>query len=991
MAPAGAAASGKHKRFGDEDEETKFMEGNLTEDISSFIKSLKFPGEAPVDLEGAKKPQQNAKKDTKKGKGVEEEPKAAKEKVAGKKKATQPTTSERTEPKPSPSTSKHTCWNADDSKDTKPASAALISAASSSSKPGKKQKFIIEPTPYWYQALPPLHPPMDTIPELSQPDIHTLHEKADALLRQEAERANANPDAVQQLGTSDKAFLSQILSGGTVMDKLSALTLMVQASPLHNQRALESLKTMAGKKAKDESLKALKAIVDLWVGGAAPERKLKYFVDQPLGHPAVTDRHLVVWAFEDWFKKYFFSLLQVLERLTLDNLSYIRSQAVGMVYTLLQDRPEQEQNLLKLLTNKLGDTDRTVSSKVSHLLLLLLQVHPSMKSILIREVSSLALRPTPPATSTTPGASTSVSSSTAVAAQHARYYAIVTFSQIPLSPKEQEVAQLLVTVYFELFVTILGNANDGVPELEQEDGNEKTEKASPAPPTTKRKPAKKSQSKGKSRTTNAFTEAEDSYSKLIAVILTGVNRALPYARMDDALFSKRIGVLARIVRTATFNVGLQALVLIQQIAQGRPNVLDTFYRLLYATLHDPRLSQSSKHAMYLNLLFKAAKNDDNLPRLCAFVKRFLQTLVGGFGGQGEASFVCGGLFLLGEIFTLRPQLRKWASVTERVDDSDEEADPPADPSSSSPSKEIYDGKHPDPRHANAERAPLWELVPLLSHFHPSVVLHASQLLSGNTVTADADLHLHSTSSFLDRFVSRKPKKVVAKGGSVMQPTALGDSGVLVRELRGTGAAMVDEGTLKHGSTGLPVDQLFFKKHYENKREKKVTKGKGGDDDADGLGLEEDDEEDEEDEAGDEDEVWKAIEESHPDAEALSDVDEDEDASAPSGLSDIGEDEGEEFDEDAFEDEFETNDVSDDEPGMDVDGFAEDSDDLLSLDGLGKDEEDEEDDWGGVGTKKRKPSKTQKGGRSTKRRKTLPTFASYEDYQKMIDEAEEENL
>ena len=51
---------------------------------------------------------------------------------------------------------------------------------------------------------------------------------------------------------------------------------MAQSSPLHNTRALEMLKGMAQKKGREESLKALRAIVDWWVGGAAPDRKLKY-------------------------------------------------------------------------------------------------------------------------------------------------------------------------------------------------------------------------------------------------------------------------------------------------------------------------------------------------------------------------------------------------------------------------------------------------------------------------------------------------------------------------------------------------------------------------------------------------------------------------------------------------------------------------------------------------------------------------------------------
>lgn len=40
---------------------------------------------------------------------------------------------------------------------------------------------------------------------------------------------------------------------------------------------------------------------------------LRYFRDQPLNHLEKKDVHLVVWYFEDWLKKYFFSLLQTLE------------------------------------------------------------------------------------------------------------------------------------------------------------------------------------------------------------------------------------------------------------------------------------------------------------------------------------------------------------------------------------------------------------------------------------------------------------------------------------------------------------------------------------------------------------------------------------------------------------------------------------------------------------------------------------------------------
>ena len=98
----------------------------------------------------------------------------------------------------------------------------------------------------------------------------------------------------------------------------------------------------------------------------------RYFRDQPLLHSGVTDQYLIVWYFEDWLKKFFYSVLQTLEVIdinfipcrcstdqgttktySLDPLPYVRTQTLGFISTLLREKPEQEQNLLRLLVNKL--------------------------------------------------------------------------------------------------------------------------------------------------------------------------------------------------------------------------------------------------------------------------------------------------------------------------------------------------------------------------------------------------------------------------------------------------------------------------------------------------------------------------------------------------------------------------------------------------------------------------------------------------------------
>jgi ribosome biogenesis protein MAK21 len=124
--------------------------------------------------------------------------------------------------------------------------------------------------------------------------------------------------------------------------------------------------------------------------------------------------------------------------------------------------------------------------------------------------------------------------------------------------------------------------------------------------------------------------------------------------------NKHIDTLFLITHTSTFNISLQALLLIQQIASSMSSSLlaksitDRYYRTLYASLHDPRLASSSKQAMYLNLLFKSLKSDEDNERVKAFVRRFVQVLVS--GGSGATEFVAGGLYLLGEVGIMCPNL-----------------------------------------------------------------------------------------------------------------------------------------------------------------------------------------------------------------------------------------------------------------------------------------------------------------------------------------------
>jgi len=147
-------------------------------------------------------------------------------------------------------------------------------------------------------------------------------------------------------------------------------------------------------------------------------------------------------------------------------------------------------------------------------------------------------------------------------------------------------------------------------------------------------------------------------TRLVAAVLTGINRAMPFAKLDESMwvtqdylvaetngsFTKHMDTLFKITHAGTFNTSIQALQLIYQVARSRPAVADRYYRTLYDSLVDPRLVTSSKQAMYLNLLFKSLKTDTTLTRVMAFVKRLLQML-----GLQQPPFICGALYLLGEV------------------------------------------------------------------------------------------------------------------------------------------------------------------------------------------------------------------------------------------------------------------------------------------------------------------------------------------------------
>ncbi|KAJ1960465.1 RNA-binding ribosome biosynthesis protein mak21, partial [Dispira parvispora] len=551
---------------------------------------------------------------------------------------------------------------------------------------------------------------------------------------------------------------------------------------------------------------------------------------------------------------------------------------------------------------------------------------------------------------------------------------------------------------------------------------------------------------------------ENEYSKLLAAILTGVNRSLPYANLDNHAFDEYVEMLFRLIHFRNFNTVIQAFVLLYQMSQVKVALRDRFYRALYEAMLDFRLVLSSKQVMFLNVLLKSLSTDPSSPRVMAFVKRMLQIAT-----FHDPSMVCGLLFVVGKVMSSRPPLHGMINQPEDNDgeerfddvvsdveeevaaetpttvdaleksDSEDEQNPDAQahsvPNAATSKSEKYDSAKRDPRYALAEITCLWELLPFTQHFHPSVRLYASRLLSLDFL-ADATPNLHNFSlhNFLDKFVFRNPKKnpVKSKGQSLMQPRVdeinprkSGDTNYIVNKKVFTGVQWGVPNKRLHGPSGFAADEEFLHAYHMQKKERAQArkksveaKSKESDDDAEELSEFGSMDEVEDDEDGgfggledvDESEIWKAMKKGMPEVADLEDSegssidgsqggDDDEDADLLRALQDdeeLGRDIEEDFDSQLLEA------GSDSDEGEDFVSAPEFSDE-------GEEEELRDDDLSeepvATSGKRKKRSapksavdissllKTQPKGKGHKKIKLadLPLVASMEDYAHLLDQ------
>ena len=231
--------------------------------------------------------------------------------------------------------------------------------------------------------------------------------------------------------SGDQKWVTDVLKSGTISDKVAALALVVQESPIHELSALDSLLAMASRKEYRTSQLALEALKDLLIHNLLPDRRLVPFRNQPFLHPEMT----MISAMACWYEEQLLNRMEMvviaLEVGLKSNIEYFKKQCMDIAADLLMGKPERESKFLEMLVNKLGDPSGAVGSKCIELLRKVVKNHPAMKGIIVREVRQLIYRP-----------------NLGVRVVHS---GIIFLSQVTLVRGDHDVASQLVECYMSLF------------------------------------------------------------------------------------------------------------------------------------------------------------------------------------------------------------------------------------------------------------------------------------------------------------------------------------------------------------------------------------------------------------------------------------------------------------------------------------------------------------------------------------------------------------
>eukprot|EP00347_Sterkiella_histriomuscorum_P015659 403356183 len=644
-------------------------------------------------------------------------------------------------------------------------------------------------------------PQQDKKPQQTQPTITplkkiqdniiiyaNLYKKAENLVRQ-------NEQTYYQKLTKDNKdgdYLLKMLKEGTITDKISALSLLIQKDPIKSLTYLKTLINLSKKKNRKQAESSIGALRDLFTehGLLKEDSKLLPFSKNPhimnRKESEIKEKELMEAYFEHQIKELYKEFITtVLQPLTHDDLEHYKKFSLNILQQLIERRPEQEDTILNIIVNKLGDLSKKVQCHTIFVLIKLTQTHKEMAEVIVREVQIFINR-------------------TGTKQNHI-YYACAYLNRVSsmVAPKDEKVRILLFKIFFSLFKKIVGSE-------EKKD----LEKEKAQIPQKKDRTKSKEQRIRDLKQTEKVGKVDESNNKIAEIVLKGVNVLMLKCQGLDLtspsnselrkIIEEETNILFLLTHHSSFKIQIQTLKLLFQFAKStnklKSNELqiakseddttqsslatynDRYYRTLYEILLKVHLTKANKLDEFFSLIFKSIKADTNIPRVLAFFRRMLHMCF-----INETGYTAATLLIISELIKLKDDIKfnlysfdfsrstKPSHKTVNVNDSDDEERfydidklqeqkqnntklVYAQQTGSNNNGAAYDATKREPKYANADQTPLFELLNLTAHTHPTIKMWADKLINGESIVYAGDPLLDfGLANFLDRISYKNPK------------------------------------------------------------------------------------------------------------------------------------------------------------------------------------------------------------------------------------------
>jgi ribosome biogenesis protein MAK21 len=460
--------------------------------------------------------------------------------------------------------------------------------------------------------------------------------------------------------------------------------------------------------------------------------------------------------FEDKLKQKYTEFINILKEHTQDTVEFYKKNAIKVLAGLAK-KAELQDYILEVIVNKLGDPNTQIPTSVVLECNHLVWKNKNLIEPLLSTLNRFCMKP---------GQGSS-----------GKFYAIVLMNSLKLTSNDSGCLQQLVSILLKMFPLLV-------------------------------------------------KETRTSGNKAVSLLLKALNKnfaLFPNKNSFQEFFKAETDELYRLTHVENTNIRIEALRFILQVEQAQGFVSDRFYRSLYEFIQPLMHLRSVTYksaALLFNTLMLSMKEDPNISRVKAFVKRIFQVCL-----ISEPHFILASLMLFSEISKVHKSLAQLFEVPsedeeemyEDAPDSEEETHESKKETSiksSEKSTKSYDPFKRDPKFAKAENSSLFELKVLSNHPHPTISKWSSSLLKGESLEYEGDPLLDFTLiNFLDRFEYRNPKKS------------------LLNKLQGKKVRMslIKDTVNSSEFKSLPLenvrdDELFFYKYFQLKPEVEKSEG-----------------------------------------------------------------------------------------------------------------------------------------------------------------------